>query len=178
MMKHPWIVALSMMVLCVGEVPLPARLERAWSYDQLRDAADVVAILKPLKIETNTLSGVQEGLSTDDYQGVTTTFAVQSYLKGGPATETIRVNHFKYLRTGWAAADGPDLASFEIGSRVYQQIPDQYDKIVGDHRFLQETASWLAFLRKMPDGTFVPVSGQYTASYSFKELLDPFLIGR
>jgi hypothetical protein len=178
MIKHQWIAALTMAVLGVGQVRLSARTERLWSYDQLRDASDVVAILKPLKIENNTQTGVAEGLSPKDYQGVTTTFEVQCYLKGGPATDTIRVNHFKYAQPGWAATNGPGLVSFQIGRRVYRQVPDQDNKVVGDHRFLQETPCWLAFLRKMPDGSFAPVSGQYTARSSFRELLDPFLIGR
>lgn len=177
MARIKWIAALTMAVLFAGQVRLSARAERMWSYDQLRDASDVVAILVPLKSENNTDSGVDEGLSAADYEGVSTTFQVQCYLKGESSGGPIVVKHFKYIKPGWADPNGPDLVSFQIGRRVYKQVPDKENKEVDD-RFLQETPCWLAFLKKTPDGSFVPVSGQYTASTSFRELLDPFLIGR
>jgi hypothetical protein len=178
MTKRKWMIVLTMAALGVGQARLSARLEREWSYDQLRDASDVVAILLPLKSENNMESGISEDLSAQDYQGVSTTFQVQCYLKGGSSTGSIVVKHFKYIKPGWAATNGPDLVSFQIGRRVYKQVPYKEIKEVGDHMFLQETPSWIAFLKKMPDGSFVPVSGQYTASTSFKELMDPFLIER
>jgi hypothetical protein len=150
-----WIVA----GLFFGQVQLNANIVTAWSYQELWEKADLVAIIQPMKSEKNEGRLDALGPLSKDVQGFSTTFAVLSYLKGtplpdAPSPDELIVKHFDY-KPGQRSPSGPFLISFPFPTDVSH-----------------EAACWLAYLKRMPDGSYAPISGQDDPTASFKKLLD------
>jgi hypothetical protein len=142
------------------------RLLPDWSFDKLMKVSDIVVIVEPL---SNTNNSDQWEWSPKFAQGVTTTFKVWCYLKGGAGPDTIQVKHFVY-KGGWPP-NGGIMINFLPGPL---DIDATYT-IKGrsePFKFGQLQVRWLAFLKKGLDGSFVPTSGQIDPSLSFQELHD------
>jgi hypothetical protein len=150
-----------------GEIRLEARTMRLWTYQDLLNASDVVALVEPIANENNNDSLEPQYLSA---QGVTTTFRVLCFLKGGVSgASTIRVKHFLYKSV--APANGGTMINFLIGPLDI----DATFKVLGKSeawKFPELQPHWLAFLKKMPDGFFAPTGGQFDPDLSFRELHD------
>ena len=167
-----YIVAFVIVGFVFRQMPLHARPIPGWSYDDLAKASDVVAVIEPLKNENNDEKLKIEGSKGSDFQGLSTTVKVHYCFKGSLSLDELVVKHFKY-GPSIGPPDGAEFISFLVGPLKYKKTDLKDDKEVGGITYYQATPSWLAFLKKAPDGSYIPVTGQYDASLSFKELHDP-----
>ena len=151
---------------CLGATAADARAVRNWSYDDLLAASDAVAVVEPVANENN---DDQWEWAPQFAQGVTTTFHVLCYLKGGGPGDktTIRVKHFVY-KDG-EPPNGGAMINFIVGPLNVNGTFTQNGKSE-PWKFERLQPHWLAFLKKMPDGSFAPVSGQIDPAFSFLEL--------
>jgi len=138
----------------LGQSSLQARTVRNWSIDELTQAADLVVVVDPIKNEDNSEKDIPN-YDPRWFQGVSTTFQIKGCFKGTPNKGEIVVKHFKYKEKDISPPNGPDFIFFVISP-------------LG-----QPAQHWVAFLKKAPDGSYVPVTDQYDAILSFKELHDP-----
>lgn len=153
---------------------MKARGVRAWSYDELVKASDVVLVIEPLKTENNDDTFATEYDLDWDFQGVSTTFKVHCCFKGSTVPDEIVVKHFEYKPNGMGGANGPTFLQFLPGTLKYKAAYSKDDKEVSSNTYYEPHPCWLAFLKKTADGSFVPVAGQIDTGLSFKELHDAF----
>src|ERR1700722_10846180 len=169
-----YILALVTIGILVGQMPLKARAIRVWSYDELVTASDAVMILETIGNENNTDTFKMDGSNISSFQGVSTTFRVLYCWKGSAPSSNAVVKHFVYKpNIGWA--DGAMFVHFRTEPLIFEgKLHRNRDsKDPGEAiRTEQSVPHWLAFLKMAPDGSYVPVTGQYDASLSFKELHD------
>ncbi len=156
--------AVTIILLLLCPIVLNARVARNWTYKDLFEASDVVAIMEPLNNENN--SDQWEWIPKFA-QGVTTSFNVHCFLKGDmPTGTTIRVKHFVYKM--WPP-NGGEMINFAVAPLNISATFTQNGKSE-PYDFKNVHPTWLAFLKKMPDGTFAPTSGQIDPVFSFCEL--------
>jgi hypothetical protein len=135
-----------MMVLATGTAG--ARGMRSWTYRELVDAADVVAIVMPTKTKQRPEKAPLPDMPSVTAQRIETEFAIVAVLKGTPAdTKKLLLHHYADTRTG-GIANGPLLVAFEP----------------------KDKPQYLVFLKKGSDGQYVAVTGQTDPMFSFEKL--------
>ena len=126
------------------------------------ESSDVVAVLLPVANENNS------DYWSDLTQGITTSFKVLCCCKGGVAAgATLRLRHFLYTRG--APPNGGQMINFLVVPPNYEVTSHLHGK-TPSWKFEDVHPEWLAFLKKAPDGSFVPTSGRMDPAYSFREL--------
>jgi len=118
----------------VYALPCPARAVKVWSFDEMRKAADLVVIARPIQSEKTAAKLNGYDMAT----GTNTTFEVLAALKGS-VDGTLVVRHFVFPYGGLNLVNAPGPVSFPTGDQA---------------------ATYLLFLSKNKDGTYAPVSGQ------------------
>ena len=127
-------------LLLVFAVPglVMARLMQSWSYQEMFDKADFVAIAKPvatrITTETNTLPNISPTLRV---VGLATDFEVRTVMKG-ERTNKFVLHHYRLAKPDELMINGPSLVSFDG--------PQHH--------------SFLLFLTRESDGRYAPVTGQ------------------
>ena len=123
-------------------VPLVAvgRIRPVWTYEHMRDQADLVIIAKPVSStpteEKVSLPGISPQVRV---VGVETKLEVRLVLKGWPKTKTAGLHHYALRNpTDGQLRGAPQLATFD---------PEQ-------------PACYLMFLKQESAGRYTPVTGQ------------------
>jgi hypothetical protein len=129
---------LALLFFLVLPVIVTARAVRAWSYQEMFDQADLVAIAKPI----STKDAQEEAKLTDfsphyKITAVSTEFDIRVVLKGDTATKNFVLNHYRLGEPG-PVVNGPNFVAFD---------PKAHH-------------SFLLFLKKEAGGRYAPVSGQ------------------
>ena len=126
-----------------------ARLTKLWSYQEMFDLADLVAVAKPISTEDTSEKGkLPEGPAVD-VVGVTTKLEIHLVMKGDKALKDLRLHHYRQQNPKEVLVNGPDFVSFNF------KRPQNY----------------LVFLKKASDGRYVPVAGQTDpAGFSIRKL--------
>jgi hypothetical protein len=116
-----------------------ARLMRTWSYQELYDQADLVAIATPTSTQDTTAKATLPNISPDVYViGLSTEFDIRMVLKGDKSLKKMTLHHYRLANPKELMMNGPNLASFD---------PKDHPR-------------YLLFLRLEADGRYSPVSGQ------------------
>lgn len=130
-----------------------------WDYASLKDKADLVIIARPIAVqETNEVAQLPGTHKEIKAIGVKTTFSVSAVLKGKLSQEKIILHHYKLQEDPHIvlnSAEKPLFVKFDVPKE------DQYPKY-----------EYLLFLVTDKDGKVVPVSGQFNAAISVKQLPD------
>ena len=128
------------------------------TYETLVAQSDVVAILEPIA-NTAAKDQLTEGeRSSTDFDATETRFKVLAVFRGEVAKE-ITLLHFSYSSRVGVVINGASFVRFEVPEKRYPE--DNGD--AGNY-------TWLAFLKKRPDGRFEPATGQYDSNYSFRAM--------
>lgn len=149
-----------------------ARAFRAWSYEDLLKASDLVAIVEPVSSENtkDAYPGPLYGQALDDFIGHDTKFKVHAVLKGSsPEDKFLVVLHFSYARVK-PTSNGARFAWFVPGPLQFKKQVLKDHKTVGEMTVYAEDPIWLAFLKKKHDGRYEPVTDPYDSTDSFREL--------
>ena len=150
-----------------------ARGVRSWSYEELFEASDVVAILEPLAVSNNDTILVDRRADPTAFQGVTTTFLTIATIKAKDKQPThIDIYHFRY-KSNPPAMNAAGLVCFPTKE---PSIP--FEMKIYREAGMYSTAGtmkmqFLAFLRHDEAGHLVPTSGQYDPILSFMLLSNP-----
>lgn len=157
----------------------PARRLPKWPYEKLVAASDVVAIVEPLENRRadDAFEGSAHGHAPADFAATDTRFRVHAVLKG-EAPREVTVLHFAYA-PGVRRQRDASFIRFVTGPLQFEKRvvspgrTPMSDVTLGPPRtFLGLRPTWLAFLARREDGRYAPVTGQYDAVFSFRELHD------
>jgi hypothetical protein len=162
-----------LLVSCFGSVRCIARGLRTWSYTQLVDASDLVAIIEPIENQPaqDDFVGEAYGHPKSDFSATDTRFRVHSVFKSrGNSPEEITVLHFSYSTHVQGVADGAIFIKFLIGPLQYEKRDLKDEKPVGGVTVFHEPPVWLAFLKHRADGRYEPVTGHFDSGLSFREI--------
>jgi len=130
-----------------------ARVARAWSYQELLDKSDLVAIAIPTATN-NTKEQIElPGFMGQRVVGVETKFSVHALLKGDKALKEFVLHHYRPDDTGMIVPNGPGFLSFEP---------------VDNPTALRRT--YILFLVREADGRYAPVVGQADPGLAIREL--------
>jgi len=158
-----------------------ARLVPNWPYDKLFAKADLVVIAEAI---TNRVSSdkLEQGHDPKDYTGINTDFVVSQELKPGKSAPTITnltVLHFRYSER----VKGLDNGAFFIHFRTKNQNLQRTERVMRPPGEVQEAPiksmivnskpAYLLFLKRRPDGRYEPLTGQYDATLSVREITQP-----
>lgn len=136
------------LVMALAAGTADARGMRGWTYRELVEAAEVVAIVTPTRTKQRPEKAPLPDMPSVTAQRVETELALVAVLKGTPAdTKKLLLHHYVDTRTG-AIANGPLLVAFEPKDRL----------------------QYLVFLKKGSDGQYVAVTGQTDPMFSFEKL--------
>ena len=130
---------LSLAILLGATAVATARLTRAWTYQEMFDAADLVVIARP----TSTKDTDERSKVLDDIPvvGVFTEFETRLVLKGPKETTAFTLHHYRLESTDdLNIVNGPWLIDIQIQP----------------HRIF----TFLLFLRRERDGVYAPVTDQ------------------
>ena len=149
------------------------------TFRQMWAEADLVAVIRPL-VTTNatdqlTSAGPKYGQrDPKNYQALNTRCEIVLVMKiaaglQGWATNEITLLHFRYA---------PDVPEFNGGRFIYFDFaPTELDLTVKGgpaHPVCVDTdPTYLAFLKRGPDGRFIPVTGHYDSEPSFRVMATP-----
>lgn len=150
-----------------------ARAVRSWSYEELYEASDVVAIIEPQKISTNDAILVFEPFDSAIFQGLTTTCSILTYLKAEKKhSGNIEIYHFRY-KNRLSPPNGASFVTFPISEVdfIFKRLLDSQGGTASSSGKMK--TQFIAFLKFDKDGRLVPTTGQYDAEDSFKLLLHP-----
>jgi len=147
--------------------------------DDLYAKADLVAVIMPLSTTTApdklTSAGPKYGARDPrDYQALNTRCKVVLVMKKSEELQGWRTNELTLLHFRYA----PSIPEFNGGMFMYFDLPEtELNMIVkGDasHPIAQDRQpTYLAFLRRAPDGRFHPITGHYDSETSFRVLATP-----
>ena len=116
-----------------------ARLMRTWSYQELYEQADLVAIATPTSTQDTTEKATLPNISPDVHViGLSTEFEIRLVLKGDKGLKKMTLHHYRLPDPKQLMINGPNLASFD---------PNGHGR-------------YLLFLHLESDGRYSPVSGQ------------------
>ncbi len=149
-----------------------ARRLRSWSYEELLQASDLVAIVEPVSSEDtkDIYPGSLYGHALTEFLGHNTKFKVHAVLKGsGSADRSLIVLHFSYSKKV-IFENGARFARFIAGPLQFKKQVLKDEKEVGEITVYAEKPVWLAFLKKKDDGRYEPVTDPYDSTDSFREL--------
>ncbi|MDA1054933.1 MAG: hypothetical protein O3C40_31300 [Planctomycetota bacterium] len=122
--------------LLVSTGSVSARLVRHWSYQELLDKSDLVAIATPRATNDTEEHINLPGLAAQRVVGVETEFAVSVVLKGDKALKKFSLHHYR-AEGAMVVRNGPTLVSFAPGEKTF-----------------------IAFLVREADGRYAPTVGQ------------------
>jgi len=149
------------------------RAVRLWSYEELIQTSDLVAIVEPLSSEDtkDVYAGTPYGRPLDHFLGHNTKFKVHAVLKGIHSPDKpLIVLHFSYSKEVTFVANGARFIRFISGPLQFKKQVLKDEKEVGGVTVYAEEPVWLAFLKKKADGRYEPVTDPYDSMDSFREL--------
>jgi hypothetical protein len=135
------IALLTIPTLCFG------RLTKSWTYQELFDQADLVAIGAPVSTQDTKEKGGLPGWETVEVVGVATEFQSSVVMKGDKALKTFVLHHYRLKDPNRIQPNAPSLVSFKLGSGPKKSSPKNHQR-------------YILFLKKESDGRYAPVSGQ------------------
>ena len=151
-----------------------------WPYAKLVSESDVIVIIEPLedKPAKDVFASDNQDHPSSDFVARDTRFRVHAILRAkGDTPKELTLLHFAYSAT--VCLQDAGLVSFLIGPLDYEKRVIKPGARLGGRispgpvlTFLGQKPTWLAFLRRREDGRFEPVSGQFDANLSFRELHD------
>ena len=162
-------VLLGLVLYAVTACHADARAVKFWNFEELTQQSDVVAIIVPMSNENNSDAFDWPGVAA---QGITTKFKVLCWLKGTPNGDTLPVKHFIFRDV--VPVNAGTLINFLVGPLELTATIKRNGKSE-DWNLSPATPRWLAFLKKSPDGTYAPTSGQVDPDSSFQELHGPLM---
>ena len=152
------------LLFVVTVVPSWARFIESWDYEKLAKASDLILVAAPLEVkETKELEAVPKmflgGLDKPKpvmARVTLTTLAIQTILKGKAESDEIVLRHLRVPEDQYSKrqsmiafqVNGPSFVSFDARSK------DCY----------------LMFLKKLPGGQYVSVTGQTDPEFGIKKL--------
>lgn len=163
MRRTPALQLCALALALAAAAPADARISRAWNYDDLHDAADLVVIayatkttVRPEQAELPNIYQTKPNGTTGPVMGqrVETELQVRAVLKGKPLdakgkkSKLILLHHYAEVAGAGPVLDGPMLISFDPKAKT----------------------QYLMFLDRGPDGQYVAVSGQTDPWYSIDAL--------
>jgi hypothetical protein len=141
-----------------------------WPYNELLAQADMVVILEAIE-NAPAKDPFPGDHARPDLEATDTRFKVYSVIKTtGDTPKELSVLHFTYAKRPDLIANGASFIRFPIGLVTYEKRELKDGKPTGEVERVQYQPRWLAFLKGRKDGRFEPLTGQYDAAYSFKEL--------
>ncbi len=143
--------ALGSLLVCSSCISATARPVEDWSEHKLTDCADFIVIATPTSSQDEPADRTYA--KRDSWVGVNTKFQVSAVLKGKLKGNELTLLHNRYFGGGQLAVeiiDGPTLVKFDVKAKT----------------------KFLLFLKRLDDGRFEPVSGQYDPSFSVKVIQD------
>lgn len=144
----------------------------AWSFERLFKEADVIVLAKPESVADVDVKP-KDARMRRDFLGRVTTFSVVSPVKGDVNGKAIDVLHFR-MREGVMSQDGPLLIRFRT-KPVRIEGQSGGDGKTPVTAFVTELGAphYLLFLKRGEGGRLEPVSGQYDAALSVREVNPP-----
>jgi hypothetical protein len=133
-----------------------ARLNYAWSYEELLRLADLVVVATAITTkettERTTIEKTRYNSINPPFKavGLETTFSVQTILKGKLPEKTFVLHHYREANPSAQVNAGP------------MQVTFKSDK----------TIVYLLFLTRESDGRYAAVSGQIDPAFSIKRIQD------
>lgn len=145
------------------------------------EKADLTIIARPLSTTEVTDSLTVAGLDAKDFQALDTKLHVVGVLHGRAPASEITLHHFRYSPT---AGTNPNCAMFlnfsqgdrDIGGQI-KSATEAKDK--GKIGSASGEPVYILYLKIRPDGNYEPVTGQYDAALSSREIhpeIVPFLL--
>lgn len=170
------------LLLIIPVILLPAprawsRKIEEWPFEKLMQKADLVVIGTVFQTSRSKQSWSADIFSAERFEGQKTSVKITATLKGTSGKQ-IHVHHFVYRPGVHPYEDGPNLISFPTDFAALttvmtrtsntQDIPSQSVR-------KQTQDSWpveyLMFLKKRPDGGYIPISGQVDPDLSIRTIL-------
>lgn len=150
-----------------------ARQIEDWSYERLFKEADVVVLAKPESVAEVDVKP-KDARMQRDFLGRVTTFSVVSPVKGDVNNgKAIDVLHFR-MREGIMSQDGPLLIRFRTKPvRIEGKSGGDGKAPVTAFVTVLGAPHYLLFLKRGEGGRLEPVSGQYDAALSVREVNPP-----
>jgi hypothetical protein len=134
--------------------------------------ADLMIIARPLSTTEITDSLTVAGHDAKDFQGLDTKLQVVGTLEGQAPEGEITLRHFRYSPTGETSPSGALFLNFRQGEDGFDgQIKSTTGaKETGKNSNVSDKPSYLLSLKLRPDGNYEPVTGQYDAALSSREI--------
>jgi hypothetical protein len=151
------------LLICVAP-PANARLSLYWPYERLFRESNLVVIAEAEKSEASKDEFPYQNCPwRSEIEGLVTIFKVKLALKGSESAKEVRVLHFKQRGGDWAVpiVDGPHFVTF--ATAPVELSTKNRCKMV-------EKPSYLLFLKRMADGRYEPVTGQFDPLFSVREM--------
>jgi hypothetical protein len=140
--------AIALLIVTVPSLAF-GRFMAVWSYQELFDKADLVAIAKPISSKDTAERGLLPDGPKWDVVGLSTECEISTILKGDKNLKRCTIHHYRQKNPKEILDDGPSFVSFD----------------------LKNHPCYLLFLKKESDSRYAPVSGQTDpADWSILEL--------
>ena len=156
-MKYLFSYILAAILLLASAEIASARVERAWSYQEILDKSDLVVIATPTaandtKEQTN-LSKIFGQPAIGDETifkiiGVETKFKISAVLKGDKAIADFTLHHYRYGSNSPIAPNSPEFISFDPAKKQ----------------------AFLIFLVREADGRYASAFGQLDPGFAIHDL--------
>ena len=140
--------------------------QEPWLYDQLQAQSDVILVGRLHRTTPHNLPCKE--LELVPVSGETATFSVVLVIKGDITDKTLEVVHYLF-RPEAGVVNGPQLIEFKDQSITVKEVKP----VQSEAKYDLGVPEYLMFLRKRSDGRYEPVSGQWNAVYSFREVYWP-----
>ena len=150
-----------------------ARLFIEPSHHELTEQSEVVVILEPITTKRSVIpyNGDLHGYKPDHFEAWITTFKVHAVFKGKiDVKSTVKILHFTYAQGSTIAKNGAFFMTFPTTG-----LNRKITYLGGDKHIVASTHNnyipiWLCYLKVRADGVYEPVSNQYDAGLSFREV--------
>ena len=158
-----------------------ARVVAWWSYEDLMAKSDLVVIAEPQSATLTADVLEVAGHNSKDYQGLDTRFRIAAQLKGEPPQKDLTLLHFRYSESV-GAENGAMFVRFRLqelsfrGEMKKETNPGKAPEAPSKVSFSLGKPSYLLFLKRRADGRYEPVTGQYDAVLSCREILAPWAL--
>ncbi|WP_040547087.1 hypothetical protein [Pedosphaera parvula] len=130
-----------------------ARAVRTWTYQELLDKADLVAIATPTATDDTKEHINLPGFDGQRVIGVETKFKVAAVLKGDKALKDFVLHYYRPGPDGMVVDNGPTFISFPISKKPTDR-----------------TRTYILFLLREADGRYASVVGQSDPGLGIREL--------
>lgn len=152
------------------------RLVKVWTHEELAAGADAIAVIAAVNIEKTDLplpADFPKGVAKENYQAWVTTCKVLAGFEGVVAEhKELRIVHFTYSDQINIVSNGAQFMKFTVGPVEREVETVENGRSEGRRSWKQLKPQWLAYLKRREDGRYEPVSGNYDATDSFKELTE------